>query len=37
MNLVIKPDGRIAPATRNRLKTTVTVGFDTMADVISTV
>jgi hypothetical protein len=37
MNLVIKPDGRIAPAKRNRPKSTVAMGFDTMASAISSV
>jgi hypothetical protein len=37
VNLVIEPDGRIAPATRNRLRRTVAMGFDTMAIAISNV
>jgi hypothetical protein len=37
MNLVIKPDGRIAPAKRNRLRRTVAMAFDTMASAISSV
>jgi hypothetical protein len=37
MNLVIKPDGQIAPAMRNRLRRTVAMSFDTMAGAISRV